>query len=369
MAILDVLIVILYFVVVIGMGFWYARKAAHSLEDYFLGGKRMHWLALAMSGSVSNFDITGTMWIVSIIFLLGMKSMWHHWMWGIFMGAFFMAYMGKWVRRSKVMTAAEWMKTRFGDGPSGRAARVTYALMAVLTQASFIGYAYQGIGKFASVYIPLEKVADHVSNPMIQNLVTAHESDVLAILTIGITTFYVLLGGLYSVVVTDVIQTVVLTVGSVFIAVLAWSKLTPDMLAKLPEGFTSLKVSWHLPEFAGTENALFEWFGLIVIVWVAKGLLLNAGRPRPNVRLPAIPGGAKRPGRLQNRRGLERVPGGALGHGHGYRIAGIDRFRRRNGLGKGHAPCAARLPAHGCSRAGIGRVAGGVHVHVQFDAE
>jgi hypothetical protein len=31
------------------------------------------------------------------------------------MGAFFLAYMGKWVRRSNVMTAAEWMKTRFAD--------------------------------------------------------------------------------------------------------------------------------------------------------------------------------------------------------------------------------------------------------------
>ena len=279
MATLDVFIVVLYFVTVIGMGFWYARRAAHSLEDYFLGGKRMHWLALAMSGSVSNFDITGTMWIVSIIFLLGMKSMWHHWMWGVLMGAFFLAYMGKWVHRSKVMTAAEWMKTRFGDGPGGRTARVTYALMAVLTQASFIGYAYQGIGKFASVYIPLEDLAGHLSSPLLQNLVTAHESDVLAIATIGITTLYVLLGGLYSVVVTDVIQTVVLTVASVFIAVLAWSKLTPDSLAALPDGFASLRVPWHLPEFAGTDNAQFEFFGLLVIVWVIKGLLLNAGGP------------------------------------------------------------------------------------------
>ena len=257
---IDSGIIFLYFISVIGLGFWYRKRASKSLESYFLGGKKLPWLALAMSGSVSNFDITGTMWIVSIMFVLGMKSMWHHWMWGFLMGAFFLSYMGKWVRRSNVLTAAEWMRTRFGDDSAGRLARTAYASMAVLTLASFVGYAFQGIGKFASVYIPLEP-------------------KILAVLIIGLTTLYVLLGGLFSVVVTDVIQTVVLTVGSLIIAFIAWLKLTPDALAKLPDGFTSLSVPWKLPELSGTENAQFEFFGALVIVWIMKGLLMNAGGP------------------------------------------------------------------------------------------
>jgi len=257
---IDSAIVIIYFISVIGLGFWYRKRASKNLESYFLGGKRIPWLALAMSGSVSNFDITGTMWIVSILFVLGMKSMWHHWMWGFLMGAFFMSYMGKWVRRSKVLTAAEWMKTRFGDDSAGRLARTAYASMAVLTLASFVGYAFQGIGKFASVYIPLEP-------------------NVLAVLIFAVTTLYVILGGLFSVVVTDVIQTVVLTVGSLIIAFIAWLKLTPEGLAKVPDGFTSLSVPWKLPELSGTDNAQFEFFGALVIVWIMKGLLMNAGGP------------------------------------------------------------------------------------------
>ena len=276
---IDYGIVVLYFSVVIGLGFWYRRRASKSLGAYFLGGKSIHWLALAMSGSVSNFDITGTMWIISILFVLGMKSMWHHWMWGFLMGAFFMSYMGKWVRRSNVMTAAEWMKTRFGTDAGGKLARTAYALMAVLTLASFVGYAYQGIGKFASVYIPLESLAQYTSIPWLQNILTTYEPDVLAVTIIGVTTLYVILGGLYSVVVTDVIQTIILTVGSIFIAYIAWSKLTPELLTQLPQGWSSLNVPWRIKEFAGTENANFEFFGALVIVWVLKGLLLNAGGP------------------------------------------------------------------------------------------
>jgi len=276
---IDFGIVILYFLLVIGLGFWYQRRASRNLESYFLGGKRLPWWALAMSGSVSTFDITGTMWIVSVLYLLGMKSMWHHWMWGFLMGAFFLAYMGKWVRRSNVMTAAEWMKTRFGETPGGKLARTVYALMAVVTQASFIGYAFQGIGKFAAVYIPLEDLARYTTIPWVRQLVTVHEPAVLAVAIITVTTLYVVLGGLYSVVVTDVVQTIILTLGSLCIAWIAWRRLTPDLLARLPHDWSSLGFSWRLPQFAGTPDHQFEFFGPLVIVWIAKGLLLNAGGP------------------------------------------------------------------------------------------
>ncbi len=279
MATIDAGVVFLYFVVVISLGFLYKKRASQSLDSYFLGGKRIHWLLLSMSGSVSNFDITGTMWIVSILYVLGMKSMWHHWMWGFLMGAFFLAYMGKWVRRSNVMTAAEWMKTRFGDGTPGRFARTAYALMAIFTLASFIGYAFQGIGKFASVYVPLDSLAARVGIPWIQALLTEHKAAFLAVVIISITTLYVVLGGLFSVVVTDVIQAFVLTCSSLIIAGIAWSKLTPDILSRLPEGFVSLEVPWRLPEFSNTANAEFEFFGAMVIIWVLKGLLMNAGGP------------------------------------------------------------------------------------------
>ena len=261
MAPIDYAVIAAYFLVVIGLGFWYQKRAAANLDAYFLGGKRMHWLALSMSGSVSTFDITGTMWIVSLLFVFGMRSMWHHWMWGWMMGAFFLAYMGKWVQRSRVMTGAEWMATRFGVDSAGRAARMAYAVMAVITQAVFIGYAFQGIGKFVSEYVALSPAA-------------------CALIIFAATTLYVLLGGLYSVVITDVIQTVVLTIASVVIAVVAYRALSHQALSALPEGWASLTPVWRIPEMAAVKDyAGYELFGALVIVWVLKGLLMNAGGP------------------------------------------------------------------------------------------
>jgi len=269
MAAIDHAILVVYFAAVIGVGFWYRRRASQDLDSYFLAGKSMHWLALAMSGSVATFDITGTMWIVALLSLFGMKSMWNHWMWGFLMAAFFMAYMGKWVRRSRVMTGAEWMVTRFGDRPGGKAARVAYTLMAVVMLTGFVGYAFQGIGKFASVYINF-------------GLPPEQAETACAVLIFVVTTLYVLLGGLYGVVVTNVIQTVILTISSVVIAAVAYHHVDPHQLASLlPADWTSLAPRWHLhdvsrlpPSYAG-----YAMFGPLVIVWVVKGLLLNLGGP------------------------------------------------------------------------------------------
>ncbi len=267
---IDYAVLAAYFAVVLGIGFLFQRLASRSLDSYFLGGKSMHWLAMAMSGSVSTFDITGTMWIVTLLYLFGMKSMWNHWMWGFLMAAFFLSYMGKWVRRSGVMTGAEWMVTRFGDGPGGRLARLAYTLMAVVTLTGFVGYAFQGIGKFASEYVTFG-LAPHEAAP------------ICAIAVFAITTLYVLLGGLYSVVITNVIQTVILTVASILIAGVAYCTVTPELLAeKLPEGFASLAPVWRVEatrEIADAGYAGYQLFGALVIVWVVKGLLLNAGGP------------------------------------------------------------------------------------------
>ena len=272
MSYIDYAVIVFYFAVVIGIGFWYQRAAAKNLDSYFLAGKSMHWLALAMSGSVATFDITGTMWIVTLITLFGMRSMWNHWMWGFLMAAFFMSYMGKWVRRSGVMTGAEWMVTRFGDGPDGKTARISYTIMAVVMLTGFIGYAFQGIGKFASVYITF-------------GLDQQTAATVCAVGIFAITTLYVLLGGLYSVVITNVIQTVILTVASILIAAVAYAHLSPESLAGvLPSDWTSLVPRWRLDadqvqRLSGTGYEGYELFGVLVIVWVLKGLLLNAGGP------------------------------------------------------------------------------------------
>ncbi len=272
MSTLDAVIIVAYFVAMIGVGVWQQRRAAQSLDNYFLGGNQIHWLALAMSGSVSTFDISGTMWMVALVYLFGMKSVWNHWMWGFMMAAFFMSYMGKWVRRSRVMTGAEWMITRFGDRADGRAARYAYALMAVMTLVGLTGYAFEGIGKFSAEYVQT-------------GLAPEANIQLCALVVFAITTIYTLLGGLEAVVITNVLQTLILVVASVIIAGIAYVHLTPEKLAAISPidggSFTNLWPQWELQNTAALPSGYqgYHMFGLLVVAWVAKGLLLNLGGP------------------------------------------------------------------------------------------
>lgn len=278
MATIDYCIIAAYLIIVTGLGIFLRKLAARNLESYFLGGKQLPWWALAASGAVSNFDITGTMWMVTVLYLLGMQSWWHHWMWGVMLPAFGLAYVAKWVRRSNVITGAEWMLTRFGDEHGGKAARMAYALVAVVTCVSFIGYAFQGIGKFAHIYVDTGWLVEMM--PAAETLLTTYKPQTMAIAILALTTLYVVLGGLFGVIITDIIQTVVLSFACLLIGWVAFTELSPEMVQQaVPAGWESLRPAWRIAEFHGTDNGMYEMFGFLTIAWILKGLFLNAGGP------------------------------------------------------------------------------------------
>src|SRR5512140_2762103 len=159
---LDTAIVAVYLASVIAIGFYVKRKSAAGLESYFLGGRQMPWWMLAMSGSASYFDITGTMWIVSILVMVGLRGMWIQFVWGFVIAAFNMAFMGKWIRRSGVITGPEGMVTRFGDGTQGNLARLSYTVYAIVTISAFLGYTAVGMGKFGAEFIPVRDLLGRV---------------------------------------------------------------------------------------------------------------------------------------------------------------------------------------------------------------
>ena len=68
LATIDWLILATYFVLTLVVGLIVARMASRSIRDYFLGGRRVPWWAPDMSGSASNFDMTGTMVITSFYY-------------------------------------------------------------------------------------------------------------------------------------------------------------------------------------------------------------------------------------------------------------------------------------------------------------
>ncbi|MBI3118240.1 MAG: hypothetical protein HYZ00_06125 [Candidatus Hydrogenedentes bacterium] len=255
---IDIVVVVLYLALVMALGTMVKRRAARNVASYFLGERQLPWWALAMSGSSSYFDITGTMWIVSLFVVIGLKGFWVQWIWGFIIPVFYLAYMGKWIRRSGVMTGAEWMETRFGSGKAGELARASYTLYAVLTITAFLAYGATGMGKFGAVFLPF---SEHVC----------------AALILGVTGIYVVVGGFHGVVLVEIFQTIVLSAGAVLIAWLGFTHVSPEVLAaKVPAEWGSLMPRWEFSYLSGTE---YQLFGALLLVWVVKGLLLSLSGP------------------------------------------------------------------------------------------
>src|SRR3954462_10685189 len=150
----DLAILLVYFAATILVGLWVSKRGAKDLDSYFLGGKALPWWMLGISDASGMFDISGTMLMVYWLFVYGVKSIWLPFLWPVFNQIFLMMYLSGWLRRSNVLTGAEWIQTRFGRGQGASLAHLSVVLFALVNVVGMLAYAFKGIGKFAVVMLP-----------------------------------------------------------------------------------------------------------------------------------------------------------------------------------------------------------------------
>jgi SSS family solute:Na+ symporter len=257
--VIDFAIIAVYFLGMIAIGVYHTRRASSSVRSYFLGANRQKWWMLAASGAASNFDVAGTMFLVSLFYVAGLRGFWMLWSWSFFNAAFLMTYMATWIRRTGVVTAVELMKIRFGEDRGGRMARTAGAILMVTFLVFSIGYAYAGLSKFMPVLIPG---------------VEPDTAKMFAVLVMALTTLYVTMGGFAGVVLADVIQLALSSTAGIAIGVLVFFKLDPGALKTLHANFSldaAPRSVVHFP--AGYES--WNNFSYLCIYLAASGLLLN----------------------------------------------------------------------------------------------
>jgi SSS family solute:Na+ symporter len=290
----DLVIIGAYLATTVIIGILVSRRAAKNLDAYFLGGRKLPWYMLSLSNASGMFDISGTMWLVTLCFVYGLKSIWVPWLWPVFNQVFLMAYLSTWLRRSNVLTGAEWIRTRFGDGPGGRLSHMVVVVFAVISVLGFLAYGFVGVGKFIEVFIPWEMVS-----PLVPFEVSAeHVPHFYGIVFTSIATLYVMLGGMLGIVWADLVQFLIMTVSAVVIAVIAISAVPYETLhAAVPDGWTSpffgweLGIDWsaHIAE-VNTKIASdgYSLFSVLVMMMLFKGVLVSAAGPAPNYDMQKI---------------------------------------------------------------------------------
>ena len=277
----DVAIILAYFVIVITLGVLVSRRAIKDINSYFLSENSLPWWMLGVSNASGMFDITGTMWLVYVLFVYGLKSVWLPWLWPTFNQIFLMVFLSIWLRRSKVMTGAAWIKTRFGTSTGAQLAHIIVVVFALVSVIGFLAYGFQGIGKFAKTFLPWDISAN-----------------AYAIILMSLTAIYAVKGGMKSVVITEVMQFLVLTFASIAVGILAMNAISPEMLnGAIPAGWKDIWFGWTLDlNWSGIIDSVntkiredgYSFFTIFFMLLVFKGLLVSFAGPAPNYDMQRV---------------------------------------------------------------------------------
>jgi Na+/proline symporter len=293
LTLIDISIIVSYLLTMLMLGWFLRKKARVNKESYLMGGKKLPWYMLGMSDASDMFDISGTMWMVALCFVYGVKSIWIPWLWPVFNQVFNMMYLSKWLRRSNANTGAEWLATRFGlkgKGVTGsHSIVVAFALIGCL---GFLAYGFIGLGKFIEIFVPWELVKDYIPFDIAPQYVAHFYGIVFTLFAM----FYSILGGMHSIVIGDLIKYAIMTIGCFAIAAIAMIHLRGHSL-NVPAGWGDPFFGWKLNlDWTGIVNEAnqkikddgFGLFGLLFMMMLFKGVFAAAAGPAPNYDMQKI---------------------------------------------------------------------------------
>ena len=270
---IDIIIVIVYLFAIVMVGLFAQKKASEGIDSFFLGNRKLPWWVLGASGMASNTDIAGTMINTAFIYALGTKGFFIEIRGGVtLIMAFLMVFMGKWNRRSQVMTQAEWMHFRFGKSFEGDLARIIAAIASIIMTIAMVTYFIIGAGKFVGEFLSLEPIY-------------------ASLLMVVLAMIYTVASGLYGVVWTDVFQGIFIFFVIMYISIMAMVtvNLPEEFFVSVPmvDGtFSQIKTSlseWtritppaemNMPE--GSTFEIYNLFGIAIMFYLFKVTLEGA---------------------------------------------------------------------------------------------
>ena len=267
----DYLIIAVYLISIIVFGIYLERKASAGIDSYFLGNRNMPWWVLGASGMASNTDLAGTMIISALIYAVGAKGFFIEIRGGVVLiMAILMIFMGKWNRRAHVMTLAEWMRFRFGEGKEGNTARVISAIANLMFAVGAMSFFTVAGGKFLGQFLGIN-------------------DNLASIALVSLALVYTAASGFYGVVWTDVFQGVLIFIALIYVCVLALQTATiPETFSvSIPVGDVFELKEWNFSDWSSITPSLtldlpgdysaFNLFGGVIFFYLIKECMAGIG--------------------------------------------------------------------------------------------
>ena len=199
-----------YLVLTLVLGIWLSRRNRGE-EDYFLAGRRLNgWLAGA-SMAATTFSIDTPLYVAGLIGSRGLAGNWEWWSFGLAHVAMAVVFAPLW-RRTGVLTDAAFTELRYGGPAAAWLRGIKAFLLALPVNCIGIGYAFLALRKV------VEALGLVSGQPIFGGITdTVGLLALVAVLVLA----YTVAGGLWAVVVTDLVQLVLALVGALAVAVAA----------------------------------------------------------------------------------------------------------------------------------------------------
>ena len=245
----DWLILVLYLAGTLVLGLWLARRN-RSEDDYFVAGRSLSgWLAGA-SMAATTFSIDTPLYVAGLVGTRGLAGNWEWWSFGLAHVAMAVVFAPLW-RRSGVMTDAAFTELRYGGAPAAWLRGIKAFLLALPVNCIGIGYAFLAMRKVV-------EALGIVSNQPMASLGGLSDTVALLAVVAVLVLVYTVAGGLWAVVVTDLVQLVLALLGAMAVAWAAvhaaggmdvmLNKLTdlgrPELLALVPWQWNDSGFAW-----------------------------------------------------------------------------------------------------------------------------
>ena len=226
LAFIDWGIIAAYLVFTVVVGLAVRRRASEGMESFFVGGRSFPWWLVGISMVATTFAADTPLAVTGIVANEGIAGNWFWWSMALshLLVVFFMVRL--W-RRSDVITDAELVELRY-DGRGATALRAFKAFFfAVVINCITMGWVMRAAGKIVASFFNWNQVLGEDGLSALEDLwpdglAIATADEALSILVLSLVAlFYAAMGGLRSVVLTDLVQFVLAMAGSVLFAVFA----------------------------------------------------------------------------------------------------------------------------------------------------
>ncbi len=255
---LDYFVIAAFFLTNLAIGIYYARRGSKSLNEFFLSGRNVPWWLAGTSMVATTFAADTPLAVTGLVSKYGVAGNWLWWnlvMSGMLTVFFFAAL---W-RRSGVLTDVEFIELRYAGKAAAALRGVRAIYQGVIINTIIMGWVNLAIAKILGLTLHIPKWE-------------------AILICLVLTALYVAIGGLWSVLVTDVLQFVVKMTMAVVLAVAAVAAVggIGALHAKLAAVDTAHRVAGggSVLAFFPTSNAawmpLMSFLVFIGVAWWAS---------------------------------------------------------------------------------------------------